>query len=253
MKVIAVINQKGGVSKTTTALALFSIFNNRGLKTLVVDLDAQANLSFAIGADTAGKTSYDVITGKCTALEALQHMADGDVIAAGSALSAADTLLTKTGKEYRLREAFDALRDEYDFIVLDTPPSLGILLVNALTAADEAIVPAQADVFSIQGIDQLADTVSAVKKYCNPALKLSGILITRYNGRAILSRDMAALMEKMAERLGTRLFKAKIREAVAVKEAQAQQKSLAAYSPKSKPAADYQAFADELLEVSNVS
>ena len=248
MKVIAVINQKGGVSKTTTALALFSIFNGRGLKTLVVDLDAQANLSFAAGADTQGKTSYDVLMGACPAADAVQHLPEGDAIPAAGALSAADTLLTKTGKEYRLKEALAAISGEYDFVILDTPPSLGILLVNALTAAEEAIVPAQADVFSLQGIDQLADTISAVQKYCNPGLKLAGILITRYNGRAILSRDMASMMEKMAEQLGTRLFRTKIREAVAVREAQARQKSLVAYSPRSKPAADYQSFADEILE-----
>ncbi len=251
MKVIAVINQKGGVSKTTTALALFAILNKRGRKTLVVDLDAQANLSFAAGADTGGLTSYSMLMGECTARDAVQHLEQGDIIPAGNALSAADTLMTRTGKEYRLREALEALAGEYEYIILDTPPSLGILLVNALTAADEAIVPAQADVFSIQGIDQLADTVSAVKKYCNPGLKLGGILITRYNGRAILSRDMASMMEQMAEKLGTRLFKSRIREAVAVREAQAQQKSLIAYGPKSKPAADYQSFADELLEEEN--
>lgn len=245
--VYAIINQKGGVGKSTTAEALAGGLTARGARVLSVDLDAQANLSYTAGAKTDGPTALGVLTGEVEARAAIQHTAGGDVIAASRTLAGADGFITDTGKEYRLKEALEDIRGAYDFILIDTPPALGILTINALTACDSVIIPAQADIYSLQGIEQLAQTIKPVKKYCNPNLAVAGILLTRYNPRSVLSREVADLAGQLAEKLGTRLFRAAIREAIAVKEAQISQQSLFRYAPKSKVAEDYARFIAELL------
>lgn len=246
-KVYAIINQKGGVGKSTTAEALASGLSLKGFKTLAIDLDAQANMSYTAGAKTDRETALDVLTGEVDAADAIQHTKNGDIIAASKTLAGADAFITDTGKEYRLREAIESIKEAYDYMVIDTPPALGILTINALTACDSIIIPAQADIYSLQGIEQLAETIKPVKKYCNPALAVDGILLTRYNHRSILSREVAELAGKLAEKLGTKLFRATIREAIAVKEAQISQQSLYSYAPRSKAAEDYTRFIAELL------
>jgi chromosome partitioning protein len=155
--------------------------------------------------------------------------------------------ITGKGREYRLKKAIEPIKREYDYIIIDTPPALGILMVNALTACDVAIIPAQADRYSLKGIAQLNMTIETIKKHSNPALRIEGILLTRYSPRAVLSRDIAEVIEQTAQKLQTKLFKAKIREAIAIKESQAQRMDIFAYSPKSNAAKDYNAFIDELL------
>ena len=130
---------------------------------------------------------------------------------------------------------------------MDTPPALGILTINALTACDSVIIPAQADIYSLQGVEQLAETIKPVKKYTNPTLTIEGILLTRYSPRSVLSREVAELAEQLAAKLGTRLFKTTIREAIAVKEAQISQRSLFSYAPKAKVTEDYSRFIAEIL------
>lgn len=240
-KVIAIINQKGGVGKSTTAEALAAGLHLKGYRVLSIDLDAQANLSYTAGASTNGATVLGVLTGEVKAADAIQQTATGDIIAASKALAGADAFISDTGKEYRLKEALEPISGAYDFIISDTPPALGILTINALTACDSVIIPAQADIYSLQGIEQLAETMKPVKKYCNPALSIEGILLTRYSPRSILSREVAELAEQLAARLETRLFKATIRDAVAVKEAQISQESIFNYAPKAKVTEDYKA------------
>ena len=246
-EIFAVINQKGGVGKSTTALALAAGLTARGFKTLLIDLDAQGNLSYSAGADTSGRTAFDMLS-EIFAGDAIRSHELYDLIPAASELATADLVFSTTGKEYRLREALEPLLSSYDYIVLDTPPALGILTVNALTAATAAIIPAQADVYSLQGIGQLYSTLDAIKKYTNPELTVSGILLTRYNPRSILTRDMSELLEETANQLGTRVFDAKIREVVAVREAQAARTDLFTYAPKSNASLDYASFIDELLD-----
>ena len=246
-KCIAVINQKGGVGKSTTAENLAAGLSIKGYKTLAIDLDAQANLTYTAGAKTTGATALGVLTGEVKAEDAIQHTACGDVIAANKALAGADAFIADTGKEYRLKEALESIKGRYDYIIVDTPPALGILTVNALTACDSVIIPAQADIYSLQGIEQLAETMKPVKKYCNPALRIEGILLTRYSPRSVLSREVAELAEQLAAKLNTKLFKATIREAIAVKEAQISQQSLYSYVPKAKVTEDYTALIDELI------
>ena len=247
MKTIAIINQKGGVGKSTTASQLASGLSLKGYRTLSVDLDAQGNLSYTAGAKTDGATALGVLTGEVKTEDAIQHTQSGDIIPANKALAGADAFIADTGKEYRLKEALESVSGSYDFCIIDTPPALGILTINALTACNSVIIPAQADIYSLQGIEQLAETMKPVKKYCNPALAIEGILLTRYSPRSVLSRDIADLAEQLAEKLGTKLFKATIREAIAVKEAQISQQSLFAYAPKAKVTEDYTAFVEEVL------
>lgn len=247
-RIIAVANQKGGTGKSTTAAALGAGLVLRGYKVLYVDLDAQGNLSYSLGATDTGLSILDVLVGNTDALTALQHTQQGDIIASCAGLASADTVITSTGKEYKLREALAPIKERYDFIIIDTAPALGILTVNALTACTWAIVPAQADIFSLQGIGQLHTTIDAVRRYCNPELTIKGILLTRYNARTILSKDLAAMIAQTAERLHTKLFTTAIRETIAIKEAQASQQGIFDYSPKSNAAQDYSALLDEILE-----
>lgn len=246
--IIAVINQKGGVGKSTTAAAITAGLTLTGFKVLAIDLDAQRNLTYAMGGRSDGATVLGVLLRETTTDAAIQHTKAGDLIAASKSLAGADAYLNDTGKEYRLKEALEAVKNKYDYVVIDTPPALGILTVNALTTATSVIIPAQADVFSFQGIEQLGNTIDPVKKYYNHDLKITGVLITRYSQRATLSREMKELIDRLAARLGTTLFNTTIREAIAVKEAQVNQESLFEYAPKAKVTDDYRAFIEELRE-----
>lgn len=247
MNTIAVINQKGGVGKSTTALAIGAGLTLKGYSVLYVDLDAQGNLTFVMGADTNRYNALGVLQRPETAKEELQHTPQGDIIASSPALAGADTVITATGKEYRLREALQSLSGSYEYCIIDTPPALGILTINALTACTGAIIPAQADMFSLQGIGQLNTTIETVKKYCNPALSIMGIVLTRYSPRSIISREVAEMIEDTAAQLQTKLYKAKIRECTALKEAQATRQSIYSYAPKSNATADYTALVNEIL------
>lgn len=246
MEIVAIVNRKGGVAKTATAHALGAGLRRKGSRVLYVDLDSQANLTYALQATPGELNSMDVLTGHAAASEAIQETEQGDVLAGSESLAGADAVISGTGKEYRLKEALDGLK--YDFIIIDTPAQLGTLTVNALTAADGVIIPVQADVYSLLGIGQLNQTIEAVRKYCNPALQILGILPTRYNGRAIISKDMIANLHEVADRLKTRVYSPPIRECISVKEAQVMQRDIFAYAPKSNAAKDYESFVEEFLK-----
>ena len=246
-KAIAVINQKGGVGKSTTALAIGAGLSLKGYSVLFIDLDAQGNLSYTLGADTKGYNAMGVLERPETAKEEIQHTPQGDIIASSPKLAGADKLLEETGKEYRLKEALESLQGAYDYIIVDTPPALGILTINALTACTGAIIPAQADIYSLQGIGQLNSTIETVKKYCNPSLSIMGIVITRFNGRSIIRREVAEMLERTADQLHTKLYSSKIRECTALVEAQATKQNIYSYAPRSNATADYKALVDEII------
>lgn len=250
MKTITITNQKGGVGKSTTAAALGAGLQRKGFKVLYIDLDAQGNLSYALGADSTGLTGNNTLglLQGIAASNSIHQTRQGDIIPSSPGLIGADATLAATGKEYRLKEALEPISEQYDYAIIDTPPALGILTINALTAANGIVIPAQADIFSLQGIAQLYRTIQTVQKYTNPNLRVLGILLTRYNARTIISREIADMLDKTARQLNTKLYSAKIRENTAVKEAQAEQQNIYEYAPRSNAAADYIEFVDEFLE-----
>lgn len=247
-EIYAIINQKGGVGKSTTAQALGMSLVRRGNRVLFIDLDSQQNLSFSLRAPMEGPGAMEVLSEETPILDAIIHLEEADILKASLGLALAEQNMSGVGTEYRLKETLESVSDAYDYVVIDTPPALGILTVNALTACTGAIIPSQADIYSFQGISQLYKTIGTVRRYCNPKLRVEGILLTRFSARSILSRDVANMLAETASKIDTKLFKATIRETVTVKEAQANQMDIFYYSPNSKVAADYEDFVTELLE-----
>ncbi len=248
MNIISIINQKGGVAKTTTAAALGEgIRRAYKKKVLFVDLDPQGNLSFTLQADPGADNAFTVLQSPETIKGAIRKGRE-DVITSSPQLAGADNVFTFTGKEYRLKEALEGVSGEYDYCIIDTPPALGILTVNALTAADAVIIPVQADIYSLQGLLQLNATIETIRKYTNPRITLSGVLLTRYNARAVLSRDLSEVLQETAQTLHTRVYRATIRECISVKEAAYMRSSIYDYASTSNGAKDYLDFVQEFME-----
>ncbi len=248
-KTFVIANQKGGIGKTTTATALAGILN-RSCKTLFIDADPQGNSTAtyqAVIEDQA--TLYDVMVDaeKIPLAEAVQHMENGDIVASDPLLAKAEKMLDGDVEGlYRLKDAIDDA-DDYDYIVIDTAPSMNVVLYNCLIAADEVIIPVTADAYSLQGLRQLYDTIKAVQKRQNPALKIAGLLLVKYSGRSNLEKKVRDDLTGIAEEMHTRLFETRIRECVKTKEAQAKKKLLIDYAPKCNTMLDYTAFVEELL------
>lgn len=248
-KIIAVSNQKGGVGKTTTTHALTAGFANKGFKTLGIDIDPQGNFSDACGAVNHNvNTVYELMKGQCTAESAIQHIGNYDIIAANIMLAGAEQELSHTGKEHRLKESLAPIVDKYDYIIIDTPPSLGVLTTNAFTFANEVIIPTTAGIFATAGIEQLATTVKNVQKYCNPNIKIKGILFTRYNPKTNISKQIKDLTEDIGKYISAPIYETYIRTTIAVEESQANQKDIFTYADKSTVAEDYKIFIDEYLK-----
>ena len=247
MRIISVANQKGGTAKTSTAHALVTGAAYKGKRSLAIDFDPQGNLSFIMGADASRAGAYELMKQHAKAAQIVQYTSQGDIIPASLNLAAADTEFSgKPGRDFFLQAALAPLQDAYDVAVIDTPPTLGTLLVNALTASDEVIIPMNADILSLQGLYQLAETIDQVKSFCNKGLKVTGILLTRYSGRTVLARDIKETIEAKCAELGIPLLNTVIRDGVAVREAQTTQESLFAYAPNSNPAKDYLQLFDEI-------
>lgn len=247
--VISIVNQKGGVAKTTTTLALGAFLHGKGRKVLFVDLDSQCNLTHTIGIQETGPTVLDIMDHKELAGDAVVHTEWGDVIPSTGNLAIADTHFVDFARAYHLKEALENIQDRYDYILVDTPPSLGVLTMNALTASDSLVIPAQADRYSLEGVAQLYQTIDVIRKYSNPHLKVLGILITRYTNRSILRRTVAETLGQVAEARDTHLFEARIRECVAISEAQTKGTDIFSYNKRSNATQDYQAFGKEFLSM----
>ena len=239
-KVIAVINQKGGVGKTTTAHAIGAWLQIKKKKqVLFIDLDQQGNLTYSTNSSHSNYSSLQLLATGELKPEKIQQTESGfNVIPSDPKLANIDVLLNETGKEYKLKEALENL-EGFDYVVIDTPPSVNVIMINALTASHYAVIPAQADIFSLQGITQLGQTLEAIKRYTNKELKVLGIVLTRHNPRTIISRDLHEVIEQTAKQLDTKVYPQVIRESVSVKEAQATRKDIFTYDAKSNTSQDY--------------
>jgi len=248
-KTVAIANRKGGVGKTATAHALGAGLIRKGYRVLFIDLDSQCNLTDALGIESGSveASSLDVLEGSSEASEAILQTKGGDLLPATPQLATADKLIEGVGAEYRLRDALQPIARRYDYIIIDTPPALGVLTVNALTASNKVVIPAQADLYSLTGIEQLYGTIGAVQHFTNKKLKIEGVLLTRYVGRSIISKDMRDNFEDVAREISSKVFATPIRECTAIKEAQATQTDIFSYAPKSNASKDYEAFINEFL------
>lgn len=240
--IIAIANQKGGVAKTATAQAIATGAAQTGRRSLAIDADPQANLSFSMGGNSADMGLYELMTGAATPGQIIQHTAQGDLITASSSLA-----LPFTGKDpgKLLAKALRPIKSKYDVITIDCPPALNILLANALIAADVVIIPLTADMYALQGLYQLKQSITDAQKV-NPGLKIGGVVFTRHNTRTILARDLTDVITDKCRELDIPVYKTTIREGVAVREAQTQRESIFNYAPRSNPAKDYRQLIKEI-------
>jgi chromosome partitioning protein len=252
VKIISVINQKGGVGKSTVAFNLSAGLCKEGKKCLLIDIDSQCSVTLTAKADMQKPSVYEVLIGKNKISEAIQNAQGTDIIAGSGLLANIDAVLIGTGKEYRLKEKLASIKDNYDFIVIDTPPALGITSINALTASKSMLVASLADAYSLAGIGQLYQTFKAVKTYCNPDLKIAGIVLNRVTPQTILNRDMSAMAKDLAKQIGTKVFESVIREYCAIKEAQALKTNIFDYAPKHNATKDYRNFIKEFNQTIGV-
>ncbi|NCE65523.1 ParA family protein [Pseudoflavonifractor sp. 524-17] len=244
-RIITVTNQKGGVGKTTTASALVCGLHQRGARVLGIDLDPQGNLGFTLGLDIgSASTVYDVFKGTCPIEDAIVPTKYGDVLPSDIMLSAAEVEFTAPRREFILDHHLSMVRSRYDFVIIDTPPALNVLTVNAYVASDGLIVPMEAEVLSLVGITQLQETIETVRNSFNPNLKVLGILLNKFNPRLTLSREILDLAEQVAQQLDGQVFESKIRRGVGVAMAPAHGQSVLTFQPKSKPAQDLMAVVD---------
>lgn len=251
MKTIIVANQKGGIGKTTTATAVASILNAKGYKTLLIDADQQGNSSDTYRAAIEGSaTLFDVLLDeeRISLEEAIQHTESGDIVASDPLLRKADEILNGDPEGlYRFQDTLEELKG-YDFVIVDTAPSLNSILYNCLVAADDVLIPVTADRYGLQGLSQLNDTINAIKRRQNRNLKIIGLLLIKYNKRTLLSREVKNSLEEIAESMNTKVFETTIRESTKAREAQAVRETLIHYDAKSTTAQDYSSFVDELLK-----
>lgn len=237
MQIITTATNKGGTGKTTTAAALAQAAAADGKKVLAVDLDPQGNLSFVLAADANRPGSFHLLNG-APVLDVIQRTPQGlDVIAASPDLIAEKT---KPNSAERLAKALEPLKGKYSYVFVDTPPTLGELTFNALRASTGLIVPLEADTNSLQGLYMVLDLARQMKAH-NPKLKVLGTVLTRYDNRPNLNKYLKGVIEEQGKEAGAPLL-GTIRPGVAIKEAQALQRSLFEYAPKSNPAADYEAL-----------
>lgn len=255
-KTITVTNQKGGTGKTSTSLFLSYGLAFKGYKVLLVDLDSQADASFSTGVSyDETKTSLEVILGDIDITDTIvsvpiKQRAKLDLVPASSNLASLDIQLVKRqliDAQYNLSEAMKQVQDDYDYIILDTPPAISMAVLNALTASDYVIVPTQADIYGLKGLGKLAGTINSIQKHSNPSVQVLGILIGRYDARTNFTKAITDMLQDTSKKLHTRVFNTKIREAIAIKEAQGERTNLFEYAPKAKVTKDVNQFLNELL------
>lgn len=246
-KIIAIANQKGGVGKTTTCVNLTAALTERGKSVLLVDLDPQGNSTSGLGVSKRSRPdSHDVLMGYATAADAIIKTKWGSLLPSNSDLSGVEVQLAAApGREYRLREALTLIRDDYDYIFIDCPPSLGILTLNAFAAADTLLVPLQCEYYAMEGVADLTTSVKLTNKRLNAKLYIEGILLTMYDARLSFSAQVAGELRNYFK---DRVYDTVIPRNVRLAEAPSHGKPVTAYDGSSKGAKAYRAAAEEFLE-----
>lgn len=248
-KIISFANHKGGVGKTCSCVNLgagISNFGKQGKQVLLIDLDPQANLSLSLGITEAKKSIYQALRGECSLTDALIKITDKlHVIPATLDLSGAELeLASEAGREMILKELINPLKNKYDFILIDCPPSLGLLTLNALTASDQVYIPLQAQFLATQGLAKLNEVINIVKRKLNKKLEVGGVFLTQYNDRKVLNRDVASTVEDFFKE---KVFKTRIRDNIALGEAPSVGIDIFRYNPKCPGALDYLALTKEVM------
>ena len=247
-KIIATVNQKGGVGKTTTCVNLAAALAEAGQRVLLCDFDPQANATSGMGVDkTVSKGVYVVLIGEVPAAEAVVHTRFGDVLPSNKALAgAAIELIGIENREFLLRDALDSLRNQYDFIFIDCPPSLELLTLNALCAADAILVPVQAEYYALEGLSDLMNTIRLVRRGLNPRLELEGVLLTMFDGRTNLALQVA---EEVKHYFPSKVYATVIPRNVRLSEAPSHGNPITAYDRSSRGAEAYTTLAAEFLKL----
>lgn len=244
--VISIALQKGGVAKSTTSQALASTLGYKKKKVLLIDMDSQSNVTYSSGVDRSLKTITDVLGEDCSVDEALIHCKYYDLLAADEFLTNVE--LSDEVEPGLLKSVINPILNNYDYIIIDTPPALGNLSYNSLVASDYVIIPTEPRPFALQGLSALNKTIQNVQNCHNSALKVLGILLIKYNNRTVLNRDIKDMIEDYANNMNTTVFKTSIREGIAVAEAQTVREPLIDYAKKSNPNIDYMAFTKEVIK-----
>lgn len=246
-KVISISNHKGGVGKTTSSINIGAGLVKLKKKVLLIDLDPQANLSQSLGVLEPELNIYGALRGDYE-LQPIEIIKGLYLIPSTLDLSGAEVEMSgEPGREYILKELIDPIKDNYDFIIIDSPPSLGLLTINSFTASDEILIPLQAQYLALQGLTKLLEVVDKIKKRLNKGLKIGGVFITQYDKRKVLNRDVASTIDLHFK---DTVFKTKIRDNIALAEAPAQGLDIFRYNPKSYGAEDYLTLSKEILKLS---
>lgn len=248
-RIVAIVNQKGGVGKTTTCVNLSAAISKIGRKVLAIDCDPQGNLTSGFGIDKKSlkRTTYDVLIGSCSAEEAIikNRFENLSILPANVNLAGAEIeLVSMIAREFRLKDAIDKIKDEYDYIFIDCPPSLGLLTINALAAADSVIIPIQCEYYALEGLTQLSNTISLVRKHLNKALEIDGVVLTMFDSRTNLSLEV---VEEVKRFFGQKVFLSLIPRNVRLSEAPSFGLPGIIYDPESKGAKAYIDLAEEYL------